>query len=758
MTTLVLGSGGREHALAQALQRSPGAADGSVVMAPGNGGWPAAHRRSVDPCDPDAVVALCRAEGVDLVVIGPETVLAAGVSDALRAAGIAVFGPSRAAARLETSKAFCRDFAARHGIPSPASAAFSGPGAPAAARAWADAQPFEVVVKADGLAAGKGVVVPTTPAERDAAIDRLGATGAIVLEERLRGEEVSLLVFTDGTTIAPMPPARDHKRIGEADTGPNTGGMGVYAPTGACPPAMVERIVTELIRPAIDALRAAGTPYVGVLYAGVMLTADGPKLIEFNCRFGDPETQALLPLLATDLDTVVRACVDGRLAAIDIAWHEATTCTVVLAAQGYPDAPRTGDPVAGLDTAAAHPDAQVFAAGLERAADGTPVTAGGRVVAVTGTGRDLAEARRVAYAAAAAVTFPGQQMRRDIGWREIARSTGGYAASGVDIDEGVRAVALMRRKVEATHTPAVLGGVGAFGGALSVAALRDMAEPVLVASTDGVGTKVMVAAELGRYDTIGHDIVNHCVNDVLVQRAVPLFFLDYVAASRIDAATVAAIVGGMADACAASDCVLLGGETAEMPGVYAPGHFDIAGTMVGVVERSRLLPRRDVAPGDVFVGLASSGLHTNGYSLARRVFAALPHDATPEGFAHTLGEALLAPHRSYLPVLRAVLATDLVKALVHVTGGGFAENIPRVLPAGCGARVERGAWPRPPLFGLLAEASGLDDHELHRTFNMGIGMVVVVAPGDVAAVRELIPEPTWVIGSVTDGDGTVELA
>jgi phosphoribosylaminoimidazole synthetase len=211
---------------------------------------------------------------------------------------------------------------------------------------------------------------------------------------------------------------------------------------------------------------------------------------------------------------------------------------------------------------------------------------------------------------------------------------------------------------------------------------------------------------------------------------------------------VAEVVTGMADACAANGCVLLGGETAEMPGVYSDGHFDVAGTMVGFAERSRLLPRGDIGAGDVLIGFASSGLHTNGYSLARRVFAGLPLDVVPDGLGVTLADALLEPHRSYLPVLRAVLTTDLVKGLVHVTGGGFQENIPRVLPDGCAARVDRGSWPVPSLFSLLASASGLDDCELHRTFNMGIGMIAVVAADSADEVRSMIDEPTWVIGEV----------
>ena len=322
-------------------------------------------------------------------------------------------------------------------------------------------------------------------------------------------------------------------------------------------------------------------------------------------------------------------------------------CTVVAAAAGYPADPRLGDEVT-LPTDEQLAGALLFAAGLR---DGR--TAGGRVLAVTGLGDDLAAARANAYAAIERVQFDGMQYRRDIGWRAPGATLASYAAAGVDIVEGNRAVAEMRHAVERTHGAEVVRGVGSFGGAFSAKAIAAMDDPVLVASTDGVGTKVELAAQLGRVRGLGHDIVNHCVGDVFVQSARPLFFLDYVAASKLDADLVAEMVGGMAEACAAAGCTLLGGETAEMPGVYTPGSFDIAGTLVGVAERDALLPRPDVVAGDVLIGVASSGPHTNGYSLLRKLFAWIPMDVAPDGFDRPLGDTLLEPHRNYLPVLEA---------------------------------------------------------------------------------------------------------
>ena len=399
----------------------------------------------------------------------------------------------------------------------------------------------------------------------------------------------------------PLPVAQDHKRVGEADTGPNTGGMGAYAPAPTGYDAAT--LTATFIQPVIDHLAAARTPYIGVLYAGLMLTADGPRLIEFNCRFGDPEAQAVLPLVESDLAALALACCNGTLADSSLTIRNGAACTVVAAAPGYPTQPVVGQTITGLGERDG--DAEVFLAGT----DGSTVT-GGRVLAVTGLGDTLATARDNAYRRMSTIHFDGMHVRADIGWRAVGSMLTSYAATGVDIDEGTRAVNHMKRAVERTHGPAVLRGVGSFGGAFSGKAIKAMDEPVLVASTDGVGTKVELAARLGRYRGVGADIVNHCIDDVLVQGARPLFFLDYIASSKIHAEQVAEVVMGMAEACEAAGCALLGGETAEMPGVYAPGAFDIAGTLVGIVEQRDMLPHGELVVGDVLIGVASNGPHT----------------------------------------------------------------------------------------------------------------------------------------------------
>jgi phosphoribosylaminoimidazole synthetase len=331
-----------------------------------------------------------------------------------------------------------------------------------------------------------------------------------------------------------------------------------------------------------------------------------------------------------------------------------------------------------------------------------------------------------------------------------------YETAGVSIDAGNKAVALMAEAVRSTYNARVLAGIGSFGGVYDASPLAGLTAPALVASTDGVGTKTMLAAALGRYESIGHDIVNHCINDILVQGADPLFFLDYIAASKIEPPTVAAIVSGIAAACRAAGCVLLGGETAEMPGVYSPGHFDLVGTIIGVVERERMLPLPTVAAGDVALGLPSSGPHTNGYSLIRRVFADMPLTAQFPGVG-VLGDALLTPHRSYLDVVRRLRQSVTIKALAHITGGGLLENTPRVLPQGVSVRLDPRAWPLPPLFRLIQEKGQVADLEMYRVFNMGIGMVVIVSAED-AAIALAGGEEMWRIGEVVAGQREVIIA
>jgi len=423
MNVLLLGSGGREHALAWKLVQSASFSPGldTLYAAPGNPGIASlATLVRLDATDHASVVAFVRENAIGLVVIAPEAPLVDGLADSLRAAAIPVFGPSRAAAQLEGSKGFTKDLCARAGIPTAGYVRV-------ASRADADVAltrtfSLPVVIKADGLAAGKGVVIAFTRAEADAALDALFADGEAeaVIEEFLEGEEASLFVLTDGTTLMPFGSAQDHKRVGEGDTGPNTGGMGAYSPAPVLTADLERRALDEIVAPTVAAMAADGIPFSGVLYAGLMLTAQGPKLIEYNARFGDPETQVLMMRFEGDLIATMLAVAEGRLADLPPArFSAATALTVVMAAKGYPGTPKAGGAIIGLDSARAA-GGTVFHAGT-RLEDGGLVAAGGRVLAVTATGDDLAAAQSNAYRAVEAIDFAEGFYRRDIGWRELTR-------------------------------------------------------------------------------------------------------------------------------------------------------------------------------------------------------------------------------------------------------------------------------------------------------------------------------------------------
>lgn len=425
MNILLLGSGGREHALAWKLAQSPSCS--KLFAAPGNPGV-AKHAALValDVADHAAVVGFCRAEQIGLVVVGPEQPLVDGLADSLRAEGIPVFGPGREAARLEGSKGFTKLLCARANIPT---AHFARAETRAEAEAELDLFGLPVVIKADGLAAGKGVVIASTAEEAEAAVADMfaggfGAAGAsVVIEEYMEGEEVSFFALTDGKTVVPFGSAQDHKRVGEGDTGPNTGGMGAYSPASIFTADLQQRVLDEIVRPTVTAMAEAGTPFVGVLYAGLMLTAEGPKLVEYNARFGDPECQVLMARLDSDLAELMLAAATGLLDEVPPPhFRDEVALTVVMAAEGYPGTPRKGGAIGGIDEAEAD-GVRVFHAGTAEA-DGRLVANGGRVLNVTAVGRDIAEARKRAYDAAARVDFDTGFYRRDIGWREIARLAG----------------------------------------------------------------------------------------------------------------------------------------------------------------------------------------------------------------------------------------------------------------------------------------------------------------------------------------------
>eukprot|EP00127_Corallochytrium_limacisporum_P005214 Clim_evm31s201 gene=Clim_evmTU31s201 len=793
VNVMVAGSGGREHVLAWCLAKSPKV--DRVFVAPGNGGTTNDSKIAslpVKDSDQAGILKACQEHSIGLVVVGPEQPLCDGLVDFLGRHGIPAFGPSATAAQLEGSKAFSKDFMARHGIPTAAYKVFGSADVEAAV-VFARDLGAHGVVKASGLAAGKGVVLPTSADEAEAAVRSVlvdktfgGAAGErVVVEELLTGPEVSIFAFSDGYTVKTLPGSQDHKRIFEGDQGPNTGGMGAYCPTPFIGPSELREIHTKILQPTIDGMRKEGHPFKGLLYAGLMMTPSGPKVLEYNVRFGDPETQGVLRLLTSDLYEIMMACCGGYLDAVPVKYTEnASVATVVLVSGGYPGSyPK--DKAITINESKIPNGCQIFHAGT-KLEDDKLVTSGGRVLAVTAVSQEgMKKALDIAYEGVKAVEFEGMFYRKDIGHQALKvlgeqNATAGsgmtYAAAGVNIDEGARMVELIKPHAAATNRPGTEGELGGFGGLFDLRA-AGYTDPVLVSGTDGVGTKLLIAQSIGVHDTIGVDLVAMSVNDILTQGAEPLYFLDYYACGRLSADIGAAVVKGIAAACAESGCALLGGETAEMPGMYSGGasHYDLAGFAVGAVERTAVLPRSEViADGDVLLGVPSSGIHSNGFSLVRRVVeaAGLSYASTaPWETSVSIGQSLLTPTALYvkplLPVIRkhASAQGGPLRGLVHITGGGFPENLPRVLPKGSDLcfNVALDSWPLLPVFAWLQKAGNITSAEMAKTFNCGIGMVLIVSQNSAATVQKEVETncgACYVIGSVgkktaVDGDAVV---
>ncbi|GMM43797.1 bifunctional aminoimidazole ribotide synthase/glycinamide ribotide synthase [Pichia kluyveri] len=756
---LVIGNGGREHALVWKLSQSPLA--GKIYVAPGNGGT--AIMENVEtvnigssPSDFPKLVEFAVEKKIDLVVPGPEQPLVDGIADAFSKVGIPVFGPSQSAARMEGSKAFSKDFMKDYNIPT---ASYENFTEYEKAKEYVQNATTRLVIKASGIAAGKGVLIPENTEEaldaiKEIMVDRAfgNAGDEVVIEEYLEGDELSILCVSDGYSYVYFPPAQDHKRIGDNDTGLNTGGMGAYAPAPLATNSLLKKIEKTILKPSVDGMRKAGYPMVGCLFVGIMVSPNGePKVLEYNVRFGDPETQTVLPLLKSDLLELFIGTVEHRLDSVNFEIDSLkSSTTVVMAAGGYPESYAKGDEIT-INSSNLPNNTYIFHAGTKLDSNGKVVTSGGRVIASTSISNKLEDAVKNAYLGVDCVSFNGKYNRKDIAYRAFKESSDKkisitYEDAGVSVDAGNKLVENIKKMVKSTARPGADSEIGGFGGLfdLKKAGFNDIDETILVAATDGVGTKLRIAQIMNIHNTVGIDLVAMNVNDLIVQGAEPLMFLDYFAIGHLDINIAEKFVEGVANGCKLAGCALVGGETSEMPGMYAPGHYDTNGTAVGAVLKSEMLPLlNEMSEGDILLGLASDGVHSNGFSLVRKIIDATNFEYTdnaPWNPSKTIGEEVLIPTRIYVKQLLPSIKSKLILGLSHITGGGLVENIPRTLPSHLTASIDMNNWEVPEIFKWLGKTGGVPIKDILKTLNLGIGMVVIVKESNATIVTKQLQE------------------
>ncbi|XP_031957119.1 trifunctional purine biosynthetic protein adenosine-3-like isoform X1 [Corvus moneduloides] len=756
---LVIGSGGREHALAWKLAQSPHVKH--VFVAPGNAGTADNGKISnsaVLVSNHTIVTQFCKDHNIGLVLVGPEALLAAGIVDDLRAAGVRCFGPSARAAQLASNSSSSKAFLDRHGIATARWKAFSNP--QEACRFIISTDFPARVVRARGPAARKEVTIAASKEEACRAVqeimqDRMFGE-MVVIEELLQGEELSCSCFTDGVTVASMPPAQPHKRLLDGDQGPSTAGMGAYCPVPQVPEALLEQIRGAILQHVVDSMRQEGAAYVGVLQTGLMLTKEGVKILNFKCQFGDPQCQVILPLLKNDFYEVIQATIDGKLCSSMPAWSENRTAVcVVMASPGYPGDCDKGMEVTGL-LQAKELGLQVFHGGTALK-DGRVVTSGGRVLSVTAVKQDLMEALGEANRGVATIHFQGATFRRDIGHRGLRLLQQPLALMYKDRHVG----AVTRDAL--SHLPPTSAVKGTRAGSRSegggFAAFFDLKasgydDPILVSQTKSLGPKLQVAQVCKRHDTIGQDLVALCVNDLLAQGAEPLFFLSQLACGKLDAEVMETIKEGIAEACRSAGCAFLGGEVTEVAAPCPSGHCDLAGFVVGAVERGqRLLGLQRADEGDVLLGLGSPGIPGRGFGVVRKILLASSlHCSSPAPGScgdTTLGDVLLTPGKMFSPALLPVLRSGHVKGFAP-TAEGLLGGISRVLPEHVSAVLDALSWKIPEIFCWLYKEGNLSAEEMAQTFPCGIGAVLVVQKDLAQHVLQDIQrqQEAWLIGKV----------
>ncbi|XP_071287214.1 trifunctional purine biosynthetic protein adenosine-3-like [Agelaius tricolor] len=756
---LVIGSGGREHALAWKLAQSPHVKH--VFVAPGNAGT-ADNRKisnsAVLVSNHTIVTQFCKDHNIGLVVVGPEALLAAGIVDDLRAAGVRCFGPGARAAQLASSSSSSKAFLQRQGLPTARWAAFS---TPQEACRFISSTDFPAwVVRAQGPVARREVTIAASKEEACRAVqeimqDRMFGE-MVVIEELLQGEELSCSCFTDGVTVASMPPAQPHKRLLDGEQGPSTAGMGAYCPVPQVPEALLEQIRGGILQHIVDSLRQEGAAYVGVLQTGLMLTKEGVKILNFKCQFGDPQCQVILPLLKNDFYEVIQATIDGKLCSCMPAWLENRTAVcVVMASPGYPGDSDKGMEVTGL-LQAEELGLQVFHGGTALK-DGRLVTRGGRVLAITAVRQDLMEALAEANRGVATIHFQGATFRRDIGHRGLRLLRQPLALMYKDRHVGAGAREALSCLPQTSAVRGTRAGGRSEGGGF--AAFFDLKasgydDPILVSQTKGLGPKLQVAQVCKRHDTIGQDLVALCVNELLAQGAEPLFFLSHLSCGKLDAEVMETIKEGIAEACRSAGCAFLGEEVTEVAAPCAPGHCDLAGFAVGAVERGQRLPGLQRArEGDALLGLGSPGIHGRGFGVVRSILltSSLRCSSPAPGSCGdtTLGDVLLTPGKMFSPALLPILRSGHVKGFAP-TAEGLLGGISRLLPEHVSAVLDALSWKIPEIFGWLYKEGNLSAEEMAQTLPCGIGAVLVVQKELAQHVLQDIQrqQEAWLIGRV----------
>ncbi|KAG5437594.1 hypothetical protein PCANB_000631 [Pneumocystis canis] len=732
---LIIGSGGREHALSWKLSKSP-RVEKIFEM----------EEQMIGIMEFEKLVKFSIEHNVDLVISGPEAPLVAGVEEYFRKAGIFFFGPSKKAAQMEGSKAFSKNFMKRHNIPT---AEYENFTSYELAKEYILQINHDVVIKASGLASGKGVIVPESKSQALYALEEImqnkifGTAGdEVVVEKHLIGEELSILSFSDGYTIKTLPPAKDYKRLYDGDKGPNTGGMGCYSPTPISTSSLLKQIHKEILQPTIDGMRQEGFPFVGLLFTGIMLTLDGPRVLEYNVRFGDPETQTILPLLDkdTDLLEIILACIERRLDFIQIHINPVFSVCIVIVAEGYPYSYEKGKLI---DIGILEKDVIVFHAGTDISESKKLITTGGRILSVSAIGTTLKDAVENAYRNIKSIFFENMFNRTDIAYGIYSTTETNlkdvitYSFSGVSIDSTNNFLSIIKPKIQTTKRLGSDATIGGFGGIFDLKVLG-YKDPLLIGGIDGVGTKIKVAQAMNKHDTIGIDLVAMNVNDLIVQGAEPLFFLDYYACKKLNIINAVPFIQGICDGCKMANCAFIGGETAEMPGIYYDQDYDIAGTAIGIVERNNLLPSLEkIKQGDIILGLGSSGLHSNGFSLIRKIIEIHNldyNDIAPWDPSTTIGLSLLTPTKIYIKSLLNLVKKGVIKGMAHITGGGLIENIPRILPDNLMSEIDATLWELPKIFCWFKKAGNIPIDDFSRTFNMGIGMVIIVEASNVLEI------------------------